>query len=52
MKKENAFVFLLLTLLSIMLQSCSFMSNMDQNPYVREAFKYDFENYFGVEYPY
>ena len=52
MKKRKMLIILMLTFLIIFMQSCSTLNNICEDPYVQDAFKKSWKNFYGTEYPY
>ena len=52
MKKKKNLIMLLLALLVILVQSCSTLNSIGEDPYVQDAFKKSWKNFYGTDYPY
>lgn len=52
MQKSKMVIMLMLILSAIFLQSCSALDSIGEDPYVQDAFKKSWENFYGTEYPY
>ena len=51
MKREMLFI-LMLAFSVILMQSCSVLNSIGEDPYVQDAFRESWKSFYGTEFPY
>jgi|GEM_PF-3467019 len=50
--KRKSLIALILIFIAILMEACSTLNKIAEDPYVQESYKKAYKNFYGTEYPY